>query len=82
MELKSVKLRRIVYWMSHYMKTSCHPSNNQWLAARERPPVAVVMKQRWSHLLFLHWEIAPETPPVSSMIAKAVDVSILPLSRI
>lgn len=36
------------------------PSNEPRLAARERPSGRVVMKQRWSHLLFLHWEIDPE----------------------
>ena len=36
------------------------PSQAQRFAARERPSGYAVMKQRWSHLLFLHWEIEPE----------------------
>ena len=36
------------------------PSQAQRFAARERPSGYTVMKQRWSHLLFLHWEIEPE----------------------
>jgi len=36
------------------------PTPEQRLAARNRPASSVVMKQRWSHLMFLHWEIEPE----------------------
>ncbi len=42
------------------MSEPCYPTDAQRLAARERPSTAVVMKQRWSHLLFLHWEIDAE----------------------
>jgi uncharacterized protein YqjF (DUF2071 family) len=35
------------------------PTNEQRLAARQKPDSPVVMKQDWSHLLFLHWEIDP-----------------------
>ena len=28
-------------------------------SARERPPGRVVMRQRWEHLLFLHWPVDP-----------------------
>ena len=30
------------------------------MAAREQPCSSVVMKQRWAHLLFLHWEFDPD----------------------
>ena len=36
------------------------PTHAQRLAARERPTGAAVMKQVWSKLLFLHWEVTPE----------------------
>lgn len=36
-----------------------HPTDEQRLAERQQPSSAVVMKQDWSHLLFLHWEIDP-----------------------
>lgn len=36
------------------------PTEQQRLDAREKPDSVVVMRQDWSHLLFLHWEIAPE----------------------
>jgi len=35
------------------------PTYQQRLAERQQPNSAVVMKQDWSHLLFLHWEIDP-----------------------
>ena len=35
------------------------PSLAQRLAAREKPTTSVVMRQDWSHLLFLHWEVSP-----------------------
>ena len=35
------------------------PTSQQRLAERQRPDSPVVMKQDWSHLLFLHWEIDP-----------------------
>ena len=39
-----------------------------WESARERPDGRVVMRQRWEHLLFLHWPVppsllAPTLPP-------------------
>ena len=37
------------------------PTLQQRLTAREQPQSPVVMKQDWTHLLFLHWEVAPET---------------------
>ena len=36
-----------------------HPTDEQRLTERQQPSSAVVMKQDWSHLLFLHWEIDP-----------------------
>jgi len=36
------------------------PSDQQRLGARQKPDSPVVMRQDWSHLLFLHWEISPE----------------------
>jgi len=42
------------------MNQMVEPSLEQRLAARETPSSRVVMKQRWSHLLFLHWEIDAE----------------------
>lgn len=36
------------------------PTSEQRLAAREKPDSKVVMRQDWSHLLFLHWEIDPD----------------------
>lgn len=57
------------------MKISCHPSDSQRLAARERPSTAVVMKQRWSHLLFLHWEIDAEL--VQQSLPKGLTVDTL-----
>lgn len=37
------------------------PSDQQRLEAREKPDSAVVMRQDWRHLLFLHWEIDAAT---------------------
>jgi len=34
---------------------------DQRLAARNRPHAPVVGRQRWSDLLFLHWQVVPET---------------------
>jgi len=36
------------------------PTSEQRLAERQKPDSPVVMKQDWSHLLFLHWEIDPD----------------------
>ncbi len=36
------------------------PTAAQRLAERLRPPGNAVMRQRWEHLLFLHWEWDPE----------------------
>ncbi len=36
------------------------PTDQQRLDAREKPDSPVVMRQDWSHLLFLHWEISPD----------------------
>lgn len=36
------------------------PSDQQRLEARDKPDSAVVMRQEWSHLLFLHWEASVE----------------------
>jgi len=36
------------------------PTDQQRLDAREKPASPVVMRQDWSHLLFLHWEVSPE----------------------
>ena len=36
------------------------PTLEARLAMRERPPTPTVMFQRWSRLLFLHWEIDPQ----------------------
>lgn len=36
------------------------PTAQQRLDARERPESPVVMRQDWSHLLFLHWEVSAE----------------------
>jgi len=36
------------------------PSLDQRLALRERPNGFVVMRQRWSKILFLHWRIDPD----------------------
>lgn len=36
------------------------PTDSLRLQARDKPSSATVMKQEWSHLLFLHWEIAAE----------------------
>ena len=38
------------------MKT---PTEQQRLSQREQPSSPVVMRQDWSHLLFLHWEMDP-----------------------
>jgi len=35
------------------------PSPEQRLAERDHPESHAVMRQRWAHLLFLHWEIDP-----------------------
>ena len=35
------------------------PTDAQRLAQRVQPDSPVVMKQEWSHLLFLHWEMDP-----------------------
>lgn len=36
------------------------PTIDQRLAERHQPGSPVVMKQVWSHLLFLHWEVEPD----------------------
>lgn len=36
------------------------PTDKQRLKAREKPDSPVVMRQDWSHLLFLHWAVSPE----------------------
>lgn len=36
------------------------PSDQQRLSARDQPNSAVVMRQEWTHLLFLHWEVDAE----------------------
>jgi uncharacterized protein YqjF (DUF2071 family) len=36
------------------------PTLDQRLALRERPTGPVVMRQRWSDLLFLHWKVDPD----------------------
>lgn len=36
------------------------PTIDQRLAERDQPDSPVVMKQVWSHLLFLHWQIDPD----------------------
>lgn len=36
------------------------PTDQQRLDAREKPDSPVVMRQDWSHLLFLHWQFAAE----------------------
>jgi uncharacterized protein YqjF (DUF2071 family) len=36
------------------------PTDEQRLAERQPPSSAVVMKQDWAHLLFLHWKIDPD----------------------
>lgn len=38
----------------------CEPKLEDRLAMREKPPTSPVMFQRWSRLLFLHWEIPAE----------------------
>ena len=35
------------------------PTDEQRLAQRVQPNSPVVMRQEWSHLLFLHWEMDP-----------------------
>ncbi|MDP0491755.1 MAG: DUF2071 domain-containing protein [Verrucomicrobiota bacterium JB023] len=46
--------------MSPFSELDCgrlmQPTHEQRLAVRSRPPHALVMRQRWSRLLFLHWE--------------------------
>ncbi len=37
------------------------PTLTQRLAERQQPSSPVIMKQDWTHLLFLHWEIPPST---------------------
>ncbi|BDS07997.1 hypothetical protein NT6N_30370 [Oceaniferula spumae] len=39
------------------MSPAHFPSPDQRLAERDRPTSRPVMRQRWTHLLFLHWEI-------------------------
>ncbi|MBK1831997.1 DUF2071 domain-containing protein [Verrucomicrobiaceae bacterium R5-34] len=39
------------------MPSSCPPTLEQRLSERGNQPAGVVMRQRWAHLLFLHWEI-------------------------
>lgn len=36
------------------------PTNQQRLDARKKPSTPVVMRQDWSHLLFLHWEVSSQ----------------------
>ena len=36
------------------------PTDQQRIDARQKPKSSVVMRQDWSHLLFLHWEVSPE----------------------
>jgi uncharacterized protein len=37
-----------------------HPTDQQRIDARKKPNSAVVMRQDWSHLLFLHWQASAD----------------------
>ena len=46
-------------YKSGFQTAMMTPTDAQRLAQRVQPDSPVVMKQEWSHLLFLHWEMDP-----------------------